>query len=151
MKMQVLFTVMENNIKNKIKSILGMPVQPVVESTEEQTPVVVATSEEQTVEILTNQEEPTSVAEPNLVEQFSSQLSDLQSRVTSLESELTATKSENIQLKSQQEQIMAVVDAIADQPSASAPVQTESKFSKQVNQAPNEKRLKNMLNILTSK
>jgi len=164
---------MDKSLKDKIKSILGM--QPEIESNVEET--IVENVSETVSEIETANTEVTMQAETETestietkseveikaedqpsaeikndapsMEEILSTVTDLVNRVANLEAQLGTAQSENTELKKQTEQIMALVNEIADEPSGSAPKRTDSiQLSKQGNTENKEKRLKNMLNML---
>jgi len=164
---------MDKSLKDKIKSILGM--QPEIESNVEETVIenvseTVSETETANTEVtmqaetgtestaetkseveIKAEDQPNTEIENNApsMEEILSTVTDLVNRVANLEAQLGSTQSENTELKKQTEQIMELVNEIADQPSGSAPKRTDSiQLSKISSPENKEKRLKNMLNML---
>ena len=150
---------MDNKLIDKLKSVLGMPVQneqapatePALENEVELVEVEVKAADANPAPAPVAETPADAADEAKKMDELTAAVADLTNRVANLEAQLTGTQNQNTQLKSQLEETKQIVELIAQQPSSLPPTRTESQFSKQsknINTQSKEQRIKNMLKMI---
>lgn len=167
---------MEKSLRDKIKAILGMPVEKIedvvsetteateaTEQTQEATEVAIEMAEEkpatdetpvsteavETVEMATEYVMPIEVETSNpSTDQTTNAIAELQREVDYLKEAIKELVGNHESYNYQQEKIKEAIELIADQPSGIAPKKTESLFSKNTaTTKSNDERAKGLLKL----
>jgi len=152
---------MNKDFLDKLKNILGMPAYQIEEQAPVEEPVQVqaadvAPAEEPVAEAPETETPADENGEKDKMAQLEAAIADIQNRLTLLESAMSMSKeteqalaSSQYELKETQAKLQAVVELIANEPSAPAPVVAASQFTQTKKQnISNEARIKNMLSML---